>query len=653
MQPGDIINHTYRILNPIGHGGIGTIYLAYHENLRKYVVVKKIHDRFTSLVNCRSEVDILKELHHPFLPQVYDFVELGDGIFTVMDYIPGHDLKYYIDAGWQFDEERLCLWLTQLCQVLDYLHSQEHKIIHCDIKPANIMITENGNVCLIDFNISLAGENNKDLVGVSSQYASPEQIQKAQLMMRGLDSSRIIIDERSDLYSLGGVFYRLMSGLMPQERREKQIRLKDMELPYKSSLVNIIDKCMMTDPARRFKSARDILDALDHRERWSRQWRRLTWISRAADGIFFAVAVLSVCLMIVGGRRDRQEAFFQACEAYMDQAQVLYSPSGDEDSLGTFYRDGIALLNDRDYRKLFDRYDEEKANILYCVAQASMGMEDYSNAITYLEEAVQLDGDNEDMYRDLAICQAFVQDYEGAKDSLALAAGLGLSQGERALVEGQMAYMQGDYASAYALAVEAALKSSGDENWRAAVLAVTACETLGNYEEGLDFVMETAGQARGASRYLWLQKGGELCVIAVEARGGALATEENRTLVEKGISCYETLLENGYESMTDMYNLVYLYEADGQLTRCRDLLAEMAAMYPEAYPVCVQQAYIAYRIENDRPAGQRDYSKVVTYYDRAVDLCQAASENPSQDPDLVQLESIIEDLRQKGWLAQE
>ena len=208
MREGIILNGTYRIIKPIGVGGLGEVYLAYHENLRTYVVVKRVKDSHASLMNSRIEVDILKGLHHSYLPQVYDFLELPDGIFTVMEYIAGHDLKYYMDRNYQFSLNQLCLWFRQLCEVLKYLHSRSPQILHCDIKPGNIMINEEGEVCLIDFNISLDGENNKELVGLSSHYASPEQYQKAEYKRRGMTEERIRLEPTSDIYSLGTVFYQ-------------------------------------------------------------------------------------------------------------------------------------------------------------------------------------------------------------------------------------------------------------------------------------------------------------------------------------------------------------------------------------------------------------------------------------------------------------
>lgn len=157
LQSGDIISGMYQVIREIGTGGMGVIYIGYHLHLQKQIVIKKIKETCVDRVNVRGEADILKQLRHTYLPQVYDFLEVGNDVYTVMDYIPGENLQYYIDHNYTFPEETILLWMRELCEVLDYLHTRKPRILHSDIKPANIMVTPEGDICLIDFNISLDG----------------------------------------------------------------------------------------------------------------------------------------------------------------------------------------------------------------------------------------------------------------------------------------------------------------------------------------------------------------------------------------------------------------------------------------------------------------------------------------------------------------
>ena len=113
-----IVDDVYQVIEEIGSGGMGVVYLAYHLRLEKYVVLKQIKNPSVSTAMLRNEVDILKSLHHPYLPQVYDFIEFECNIYTVIDYIDGYDLNCYIDNGWQFTESQLIKWLRQLCLCL-------------------------------------------------------------------------------------------------------------------------------------------------------------------------------------------------------------------------------------------------------------------------------------------------------------------------------------------------------------------------------------------------------------------------------------------------------------------------------------------------------------------------------------------------------
>ena len=141
-----IVDDVYQVIEEIGSGGMGVVYLAYHLRLEKYVVLKQIKNPSVSTAMLRNEVDILKSLHHPYLPQVYDFIEFEGDIYTVIDYIDGYDLNCYIDNGWQFTESQLIKWLRQLCEVLSYLHTHYPPVLHTDIKPGNIIITTGGKL---------------------------------------------------------------------------------------------------------------------------------------------------------------------------------------------------------------------------------------------------------------------------------------------------------------------------------------------------------------------------------------------------------------------------------------------------------------------------------------------------------------------------
>ena len=667
----------YQICESIGSGGFGNVYKAWHMSLCKYVVVKKIKSDGPILPNVRAEVDILKNLHHKYLPQVYDFVQIGTDIYSVMDFIEGYDLKKYIDAGYKFEEAQLVLWLRQLCEVLDYLHRHTPPIIHCDIKPANIMLTATGDICLIDFNISLDGMNNVSMIGLSNEYASPEQIRIAKMSSEGLTPLSEGLDPRTDIYSLGAVFYRLISGQMSSECRDGGKRLKDLDHPYSDAFANIIDKAMMTDPSRRFKSAGKLLESLDHMEKWGRTWRRLTVIGWIADGIALVVSMVCICLMIIGYKDMKIEQFFHAYETYMETARVIYSPMADDTELLAAREAGLTFINDGRWSGLWDKYVAEKANVLYCVGQASLGAGDYAQALTYMEKAAALNSDNPDIYRDIAIARAMVLDFEQARSCLEQARTFGLPEPEAALVEAQLAYMAGDDAQAYTLAVAAADGAAGELLQRAAVLAVEAADRLGNYGDCLVFTKQMTADARGPEAMLWLQKCGELCVKAVDA-GSTKALDSGSTKsasadnanasdfasakpadstkpdssywLDEGIHAYDQLIEGGYAGRTDYDNLAYLYEKSDRIKACLDLLLTMEQLYPESYDVPMQLSYICYRMENDRPLAQRDYTKVMTYYKKANDLFQNSGKEISTDAGMAQLKNIIEQLRGKGWL---
>ena len=179
------IESSYEIIREIGSGGGGIVYFARHKNLGKWVVLKADKRPLsTSLEKLRREADMLKNLSQTYIPQVYDFIinEQDGHAYTVIDYVEGKSLKELQKEGYRFPQPLVIKWACQLLEALSYLHNHQengepHCILHGDIKPANIMLTPQGDIRLIDFNIALdmGDENAVWVKGSSRGYASPEQ----------------------------------------------------------------------------------------------------------------------------------------------------------------------------------------------------------------------------------------------------------------------------------------------------------------------------------------------------------------------------------------------------------------------------------------------------------------------------------------------
>lgn len=166
-----IIAGMYELQYKIGSGGGGIVYLGRHLRLDKLVVLKADKRTLnTKSELLRREVDMLKGLSHSYIPQVYDFVQEDGVVYTVMDYIEGESLDKLLGRGERFSQPQVIRWACQLLEALVYLHSRPpHGILHGDIKPANIMLRPNGDICLIDYNIALALGGGRSGQGRSQQ----------------------------------------------------------------------------------------------------------------------------------------------------------------------------------------------------------------------------------------------------------------------------------------------------------------------------------------------------------------------------------------------------------------------------------------------------------------------------------------------------
>lgn len=233
LAPGTVLYARYRILAPIGQGGMGAVYRAADLRLEGRVcAVKEIftdsdlppelqaqaHQQFY------REASVLARLDHPNLPKVSDYFTEGGREYLVMDYVAGPDLWQVLEearrAGQMLEEERVLGWAMQLCDALSYLHGQDPPILHRDIKPSNIKETAGGLIKLVDFGlVKLLTPDDARTITVLQGRGT---VAYTPLEQYGGDAGHT--DPRSDIYALGATLYHLLTGQPPADARGRFLR---------------------------------------------------------------------------------------------------------------------------------------------------------------------------------------------------------------------------------------------------------------------------------------------------------------------------------------------------------------------------------------------------------------------------------------------
>lgn len=640
-KSGDILNQTYQIVEKIGEGGNGIVFLAKHLRLQKKVVIKKVKNESAVKHNLRKEADILKNLHHQYLPQVYDFFDEGNDIYTVIDFIPGRDMEYYVERGMKFHEKQILTWLRQLAEALEYLHSQNPPIIHSDIKPSNIMIRPDGDICLIDFNVSMS-EGSGNISGFSRRYASPEQVIRKKLMDENGNYQNIVIDERSDIYSLGISMYCLLTGKKPPIGKRAMKLPGDMQLAYSPWLLGMIDTMLQLNPAKRYSSAAAILNDLAKIKKKDKTYKSLLWVQRI-------ISIAGICFLAVGivvASAGIKEMNTEKFDKEYGELTEKYANSDFERVTSK----GITVLNDKKYKVVMREEPAKKADILYIIANAYFEKEDYKNAVSFYEEAISFNNGNPEYYRDYAIALARNKDRQGAERILDEAISEGLEEDGVYLVKAEISLADGETEEAVKdLKKTIRLTQNGITKTRAYLLSARAYRQQNDYEKECRTLEEC-----------WEQEEDEFQENKVLRALGAAYTRYSESLSEnqreeylrKAISVYENIREKGNVTFTDYMNLAVLYQAIQEFDLCVEQLQEMQQLYPDDYRVYMRMALVLCEIENMRNLESRDYAQVKTYYDQAEQYYQKERNAGISDDNMQILEDTMTQLCDKGWIKE-
>lgn len=265
---GHTLANRYQILEEVGTGGMAVVYKARDILLDRIVAVKILHAEYGNdhefVTRFRQEAQAAAKLSHPNIVNIYDVGKDGDIHYIVMEFVRGETLKEYIEKHGHLPINTSIQIVFDIGEALESAH--HNGLVHCDIKPHNILVTETGRIKVADFGIARAinssatMKEDKKILG-SVHYFSPEQ------------ASGNTLDERTDIYSLGVVMYEMMTGVVPFEGDTPlSIALQHVQdaipLPtkYNRRIPRLVERCilkaMAKNPDDRFQSVEELMSEL-------------------------------------------------------------------------------------------------------------------------------------------------------------------------------------------------------------------------------------------------------------------------------------------------------------------------------------------------------------------------------------------------------
>lgn len=225
LDTGSVLKDRYLIEKHLGKGGMGSVYLGIDQTFGSKVAIKETIVHGGGLEEAfEREARVLNRLRHGAIPVVMDYFIEGEGRFLVMQYIPGDDLSTVMERSKKpVDPDKVLEWADKLLDALTYLHTQDPPIIHRDIKPQNLKLTDRQEIVLLDFGLSKAavgsGEKSQSIFGYTPNYAPLEQVQG-----EGTDA-------RADIYSLAATLYRFLTGIKPPDAVSRATKHPDPMTP--------------------------------------------------------------------------------------------------------------------------------------------------------------------------------------------------------------------------------------------------------------------------------------------------------------------------------------------------------------------------------------------------------------------------------------
>lgn len=257
----------YDLSTKIGDGGMGIVFRGRDTISDNLVAIKVIYRELAQNPNNveRAQKEAKLGINHPNIIKMLDFIEQNGIYHIVSEYLQGVTLEQHITRNGALPQQKALPILLKVLNALKYLHNHDPKVIHRDIKPSNIFLCDNGDIKIMDFGIArITDGKKKSITGIGSvigtiHYSSPEQV-------RGRQD---LINETSDIYSLGISMYEMLSGVVPFDSKSEYDILEmqiESDIPEHSDidpgLMQIIKKATDKNQINRFQSASEMIDSI-------------------------------------------------------------------------------------------------------------------------------------------------------------------------------------------------------------------------------------------------------------------------------------------------------------------------------------------------------------------------------------------------------
>lgn len=583
----------YSAIRPLGEGGMGTLYRAHKDSLDVDVVIKRVKQKFKGRMDERAEANILKTLKHKYLPRIYDVIESPSGyVYTIMDMIPGENMQNYVKTHGPVSQKLAYRWACQLCEVIAYLHSQVPPILHCDIKPSNIMITPAGDICVIDFNTSLVFSKGVLAIGATPGYAAPEQYTRPgaspdtietvpleeTMPLRGYKdafayqnvrsnkdpSGRGVsnsvtaaqatnaggygtISKRTDVYGIGATLYYAITGQQPGHSLKDVRPITSYKLKFSRSFLLIIARAMMKRQEERFCDAQEMLRALQDIHAIDGRYKKVVHSQRVVAAVSLVLAVSGTLAILFGvqrigveryaaydalvrkGRTAADEMRFDEAEQDLQQAIAIY-----DDQLEAYVEQAVLLYRQGKYQECIDAVETTQSRELKYYSRQSVA----------------------NLYNVAAEAYYELESYESAATMYQKAIGyspdiLSYYQGEAtALIQ------LGDYSGADEVLAEMA-KAVPDAEQSGAYQVVQSelLRKQGDLPDALDAARKAIGSADGNDQ---LARAYRLAASICEDIGDSMLSEEIN-LLNQGI---EQLSDGYYNALAGQLASAYIRQAE-------------------------------------------------------------------------------------------